>query len=150
MVAALVQMLAYAVAVLYAVLVGATDLVIPARTAFLGIVFVLIMKPYDDFTIAWKNRRYDPSGAGDALLYFGVVLLGAATAVLYDLLFILHPLSSIDLTTETIGVRTFVTAGVAILLWFIYGQFRPILELPFRKFWIRTEKRSRVAASKPS
>src|SRR5207247_11255276 len=102
-IAALTQMLVYSSVVLYSVIFGGIDLVIPAKIAFLMIVFVLVMKPFDDFTIAWRNRTYEPLGAQDAVLYFGVVLLAAGVSVLYDLSFIVVPLPSTDLHNEAIG-----------------------------------------------
>jgi len=116
-------MLIYVVVVLYSLTVGGVDLVIPVKSAFIVVVGVLALKPLDDITVAWRNRRFDPTAFRDAIFYLSVAIFVAALSISFDLVFISRPLSNIDLTKQDIGARGFVFAGAVILLVFVLEQF---------------------------
>jgi hypothetical protein len=142
-VSALVQMLVYCLVVLYSVIIGAVDFVLPVKTAFLTVVFVVLMKPFDDFTVAWGLRKLNPTAAEDALLFLVIVLGAAVASVSVEFFFLVGPLSYINLTGEAIGVKASVISGIAILLLFVREQFKPLLGISLRKLKNWSERRKR-------
>jgi hypothetical protein len=140
-VAALVQMLVYCFVVLYSVTLGGIDLVLPAKTAFLTIVFVLLLKPLDDLSVAWRIREFDRAGAEDALVYFSLAFVAGLVSITVDIFFLTNPLSNIDLRGEGLEVKVFIAEGVVILLLYVLGQFRPLLGLGVRKLRSWSERR---------
>ena len=132
-IAALFQMLVYAFVVLYSLLFGGIDLVIPAKSAFLAVIFVVGVAAVDDISVAWRNRRFEPSRLTSGLVRFAIETVGVAGALLVALVFLSSPLSSIDLTHQSFDVRAFTLIGVALLLAFTGNQIRDLLRLKFRR-----------------
>ena len=140
-IAALFQMLIYVVVVLYSLTVGGIDMVIPVKSAFIVVVVVLVLKPLDDSTVAWRNRSNDPTAFRDAIVYLGLAIFAAIVSISVALVFVSHPLSDIDLTKEDIGVRGFVLAGVIILLAFVLDEFKTLFRLSMQKVRNRLARR---------
>jgi len=120
-------MIVYALVVLYSLLVGGIDLVIPAKSAFLAVIFVVGVAAVDDISLAWRNRRFEPSRLTSGIVRFSIEIVGIAGALLVALVFLSSPLSNIDLTHQGFDVRAFTLVGVALLLAFTGNQIKELL-----------------------
>ncbi len=130
-IAALFQMVVYAFVVLYSLYWGAIDLVIPVKSAFLAVIFVVVVRAVSDTTIAWKNRRYDPSRFTAGIFYLVSEATVATGSFLVAFLFLSQPLSNIDLTHQSFEVRGLTSIGVLLLLVFTGSQVSDLIRLRF-------------------
>ncbi len=126
-IAALSQMTVYASVVLYSLLVGGIDLVIPIKSAFLTMILVILFKSIDNLAIAWRSRRWDSPRFNDNLALLAIEIIGFASFFLFEYRFLSQPLSNIDLTHESIDVRGLVSVGGVLLIIFVLGEVRELI-----------------------
>lgn len=116
---ALVQVYSYALVIFYTLFIGGIDILLPVRFAFGATVFSIVMLSAGDVNTAWRNRNTDWGQLGLHVYRF-VGELGTLIGLLVlAFLFLIRPLSYVDLSNElTLEVKVVVVIGLISLLAF--------------------------------
>ena len=116
---ALVQIYSYALVVFYTLFVGGVDILLPVRLAFAATIASLVMLSIGDVNTAWKNRNVDWGQLGLSV-YRLVGEIGTLLGlIVLTFLFLINPLSSVNLSTVlTPEEKVVVVIGIISLLAF--------------------------------
>jgi hypothetical protein len=126
-------MAVYAFVVLYSLFLGGIDLVIPVKSTFAAIIFVVIFKAIGDTSVAWRSRRYNLPQLMEGLAFLAIEIIIAAASFSVVFIFLSEPLSNINLTGESFEVRGLTAIGAGVLLYFTGNQINGLLRLKVRQ-----------------
>jgi hypothetical protein len=117
---ALVQLYSYVAVVLYSLIFGKVDFVIPIKLALISTIIVILARSVGDVIRGWRNRNNDlsPLGLGLVTLTFEIVSVLSLTLLAY--LFILQPFSEIDLSQLPLETKGTIIIGVVSILPFSF------------------------------
>jgi hypothetical protein len=133
--AALLQIDAYSIVVLYSLWIGGIDYVIPVKAALVLSLFFVLYKAVVDFSIvlnnsrAWKKRGADLSEVELSISTLAFEVFSLIGGVVVVSLFLLRSISNVNLTSLGWEAKALVSISFLWALWFNVHAIRDIQDL---------------------
>jgi hypothetical protein len=126
---ALLQIYAYVFVVLYSLMFGGIDYVIPVKISFLSTIFVVAVLTEEDVRVGLRTIKDDLGPLGVAIYRLLVELITFSTLVYLAYLFLPHTFSDINLSTLEFETKGFVLVGIGSIVAFSGTGVRDIYAL---------------------
>lgn len=132
---ALLEIDAYSLVVLYSLWVGGIDYVLPVKAALVLSLFFVFYKAVTDFSIvirnsgAWKRRGTDLSEVELNSTTLAFEVLSFVGGVILVFLFLLRPISNVNLTSLSWEVKALVSISFLWIFWFNLHAIGDVFEL---------------------
>lgn len=129
----MLQIYSYAFIVMYSLFIGGIDFGWPIKIAFGSALFYTVVRAMTDFNIVRMNPDVDYSEIGLSAIYMGVEFFGVIVLAAVGTLFLLNPISSVNLTSLDLDVKGAVSLGIGLSLLFTNLVIQDLRQLGRRR-----------------
>jgi hypothetical protein len=129
----LTQLYVYVAVVLYSLIYGSIDYVLPIKSAFLVTIVVGIILAIEEVRIGWRKHREDLSPVGLGIIRSLIEVAPLILGVWFGSSFLFRNFSNVDLRDLTLELRIMVAIGIGVMVLFSFVILFDLVGLLRRK-----------------